>query len=162
MAQHFCKKCKATFQGETCPRGHANFMYTRNIPEGATPLAEEGIPPPHSEPEAPSPRAAQHGGQAPQFIPKRSEVEDQKKSLRVVLPGEGVKLTFAPQAVKIGGSGNRVTGAAFGRRQHTCCWRRGRTRPRKTIGGTPPLTVQKEAKPRVASGCWRRRCRGIP
>ena len=32
----WCTRCKAVFLGETCPAGHAAFMYTSKIPEGET------------------------------------------------------------------------------------------------------------------------------
>jgi hypothetical protein len=28
----YCKKCKAIFNAQACPAGHANFMYTRKLP----------------------------------------------------------------------------------------------------------------------------------
>ena len=37
MVLRYCKKCKVTFLGEQCPEGHANFMYTKKIPDKAGP-----------------------------------------------------------------------------------------------------------------------------
>jgi CRP-like cAMP-binding protein len=48
----YCKKCKAVFEAieatTKCPGSHANFMYTKRIPEGIEVVvdgAEEGVPP---------------------------------------------------------------------------------------------------------------------
>ena len=47
----YCKKCKLVFETDVCPGGHAIFMYTKTIPEGAERAAAE----PAAEPEQPKP-----------------------------------------------------------------------------------------------------------
>jgi hypothetical protein len=50
--QRWCKKCKVVFAGQKCPASHANFMYSKTIPdaEAATPTGRH-VPGPMAEPE---------------------------------------------------------------------------------------------------------------
>eukprot|EP01052_Picozoa_sp_SAG31_P012304 SAG31_NODE_717_length_12611_cov_25.933104_5_plen_518_part_00 len=36
LTSRYCKKCKVIFTSKTCPGGHPNFVYTKNMPVGAT------------------------------------------------------------------------------------------------------------------------------
>ena len=44
----YCKRCAKVFSGEKCPGGHANFMYTKRIPDNVAATPE---PEPEPEPE---------------------------------------------------------------------------------------------------------------
>ena len=44
----YCKKCKLVFETDKCPGGHANFMYTKRIPDNVAATPE---PEPEPEPE---------------------------------------------------------------------------------------------------------------
>jgi hypothetical protein len=56
----WCKKCKVVFCADACPASHANFMYTKKIPEGVD------VPP-----AAPAPVAEQEAAPGPAPAPRK-------------------------------------------------------------------------------------------
>ena len=59
----FCKKCKVVFDGSSCPKGHANFQFTKKLPEN----------------EGASAKAAAKASVAGAFSEKKAEALEEKK-----------------------------------------------------------------------------------
>jgi Ca2+-binding EF-hand superfamily protein len=80
MEPRWCKKCKSVFESDTCPAGHAVFMYTKKIPAEAQaapepeaqPAPELEQPEPQHEPE---PEPEPEPGQRPSAQLQKEVVE---------------------------------------------------------------------------------------